>query len=105
ADMVCDACRIVLEKPIGKDLASACAINDGVGEVFDEEQIYRIDHYLGKEAVQNLMVLRFSNTLFEALWSRNHIDHIQITVSEDLGLEGRAGYYDGSGALRDMVQN
>ena len=105
ADMVCDACRIVLEKPIGKDLASACPINNGVGEVFNEEQIYRIDHYLGKEAVQNLMVLRFSNTLFEALWSRNHIDHIQITVSEDLGLEGRAGYYDGSGALRDMVQN
>ena len=105
ADLVHETCRIVLEKPIGKDLASAKAINDGVGAVFEEHQIYRIDHYLGKETVQNLMVLRFSNALFEPLWSRNHIDHIQITVSEDLGLEGRVGYYDGSGALRDMVQN
>ena len=105
AGMVCPSCRIVLEKPIGTDLESARAINDGVCAVFDEDQVYRIDHYLGKETVQNLMVLRFSNALFEPLWSREHIDHIQITVSEDLGLEGRAGYYDGSGALRDMVQN
>ena len=105
AGLVWDDSRIVLEKPIGKDLASATEINDGVGEVFNEDQIYRIDHYLGKETVQNLMVLRFSNVLFEPLWSRHHIDHVQITVSEDLGLEGRAGYYDGSGALRDMVQN
>lgn len=105
AGMVCPACRVVLEKPIGRDLASACEVNDGVGAVFAEDQIYRIDHYLGKETVQNLMVLRFSNALFEPLWSRSHIDHVQITVSEDLGLEGRAGYYDGSGALRDMVQN
>lgn len=105
ANMACSSCRIVLEKPIGTDLKSAQAINDGVCAVFNEEQVYRIDHYLGKETVQNLMVLRFSNALFEPLWSRNHIDHIQITVSEDLGLEGRAGYYDGSGALRDMVQN
>lgn len=105
ADMVCPSCRVVLEKPIGRDLASAQEINDGVCAVFQEDQIYRIDHYLGKETVQNLMVLRFSNALFEPLWSRNHIDHIQITVSEDLGLEGRASYYDNSGALRDMVQN
>lgn len=99
------AARVVLEKPIGTDLASAQAINDGVGEVFAERQVFRIDHYLGKETVQNLMVLRFANILFEPLWSQNYIDHVQITVSEDLGLEGRAGYYDGSGALRDMVQN
>ncbi len=105
AGMVCDTCRIVLEKPIGRDLASATEINDGVCAVFAEDQIYRIDHYLGKETVQNLMVLRFSNALFEPLWSRSHIDHIQITVAEDLGLEGRVGYYDRSGALRDMVQN
>jgi glucose-6-phosphate 1-dehydrogenase len=97
--------RLVLEKPIGTDLASAKAINDGVGAVFKESSIYRIDHYLGKETVQNLMVLRFANTLFEPVWSRAAIDHVQITVSEDIGLEGRADYYDGSGALRDMVQN
>lgn len=97
--------RLVLEKPIGTDLASAQAINAGVGEVFAETSIYRIDHYLGKETVQNLLVLRFSNMLFEPLWSRNAIDHVQITVAESLGLEGRADYYDRSGALRDMVQN
>ncbi len=97
--------RLVLEKPIGTDLASAKAINDGVGAVFEEEQIYRIDHYLGKETVQNLMVLRFANTLFEPVWNRASIDHVQITVSEEVGLEGRADYYDTSGALRDMVQN
>nr|WP_321362229.1 glucose-6-phosphate dehydrogenase [uncultured Hyphomonas sp.] len=97
--------RVVLEKPIGTDLESARAINDGVGAVFSERQVFRIDHYLGKETVQNLMVLRFGNILFEPLWSRNYIDHVQITVAEDLGLEGRADYYDRSGALRDMVQN
>lgn len=97
--------RVVLEKPIGTDLESARHINDGVGRVFKESQIFRIDHYLGKETVQNLMVLRFGNMLFEPLWSRNFIDHVQITVAEDLGLEGRADYYDRSGALRDMVQN
>ena len=97
--------RVVLEKPIGTDLASAQAINDGVAEVFAERQVFRIDHYLGKETVQNLMVLRFANILFEPLWSQNYIDHVQITVAEDLGLEGRADYYDRSGALRDMVQN
>lgn len=97
--------RLVLEKPIGTDLASAKAINDGVCAHFEEHQIYRIDHYLGKETVQNLMVLRFANLLMEPLWNRESIDHVQITVAEDLGLEGRAGYYDKSGALRDMVQN
>jgi glucose-6-phosphate 1-dehydrogenase len=97
--------RIVLEKPIGTDLASAREINEGVGAIFKEESIYRIDHYLGKETVQNLMVLRFANSLFEPLWNRTAIDHIQITVSEHYGVGDRAGYYDGSGALRDMVQN
>lgn len=97
--------RLVLEKPIGKDLNSAMAINAGVGAVFDEHAIYRIDHYLGKETVQNLLVLRFANALFEPVWSRNAIDHVQITVAEDIGLEGRADYYDRSGAVRDMVQN
>lgn len=97
--------RLVLEKPIGTDLASARLINDGVGAVFPENAIFRIDHYLGKETVQNLMVLRFANTLFEPLWSRNNIDHVQITVAEDIGLEGRADYYDRSGAVRDMIQN
>jgi glucose-6-phosphate 1-dehydrogenase len=97
--------RIVLEKPIGRDLASAQEINRQVGEVFQEDQIYRIDHYLGKETVQNLMALRFGNTLFEPMWRSSHVDHVQITVAETLGMEGRGGYYDGSGALRDMVQN
>ncbi|MBS0384409.1 MAG: glucose-6-phosphate dehydrogenase (NADP(+)), partial [Proteobacteria bacterium] len=97
--------RIVLEKPIGRDLASAREINDGVGAVFDEQRIFRIDHYLGKETVQNLLVLRFSNMLVEPIWSRQTIDHVQITVAEEIGVEGRADYYDKSGALRDMVQN
>ncbi|MEL7129665.1 MAG: glucose-6-phosphate dehydrogenase [Pseudomonadota bacterium] len=97
--------RVVLEKPIGTDLASARTINDGVGAVFDESNVYRIDHYLGKETVQNLMVLRFANALFEPVWSRAEVDHVQITVAESLGVGDRADYYDGSGALRDMVQN
>jgi glucose-6-phosphate 1-dehydrogenase len=97
--------RLVLEKPIGTDLASAHKINEGVGAVFPENAIFRIDHYLGKETVQNLLVLRFANTLFEPIWSRHSIDHVQITVAESLGLEGRADYYDRSGAVRDMVQN
>jgi glucose-6-phosphate 1-dehydrogenase len=97
--------RVVLEKPIGKDLKSARAINDAVGQVFPEEQIFRIDHYLGKETVQNLLALRFANTIFERLWTADVIDHVQITVGETVGVEGRAGYYDTSGALRDMVQN
>ena len=97
--------RIVLEKPIGRDLASAQAINDGVGAVFDEQRTFRIDHYLGKETVQNLLVLRFANMLVEPVWSRQTIDHVQITVAEEIGVEGRADYYDKAGALRDMVQN
>jgi glucose-6-phosphate 1-dehydrogenase len=97
--------RIVIEKPIGRDLASARAINDGVGRVFDEQRTFRIDHYLGKETVQNLLVLRFSNMLIEPVWSRATIDHVQITVAEEIGVEGRGDYYDKSGALRDMVQN
>ena len=97
--------RIVLEKPIGRDLASAQEINRRVGEFFHEDQIYRIDHYLGKETVQNLMALRFGNTLFEPMWRASYVDHVQITVAETLGMEGRGSYYDSSGALRDMVQN
>lgn len=97
--------RVVLEKPIGHDLASARAINDQVGEVFSEVQIFRIDHYLGKETVQNLLALRFANTIFERLWNTDVIDHVQITVAETVGLEGRADYYDRAGASRDMVQN
>ncbi|MEZ5809163.1 MAG: glucose-6-phosphate dehydrogenase [Zhengella sp.] len=97
--------RIVVEKPIGRDLASAQALNDTIGSVFDESQIFRIDHYLGKETVQNLMALRFANALYEPLWNSAHIDHVQITVAESVGLEQRAGYYDKAGALRDMVQN
>ncbi|WP_099864032.1 glucose-6-phosphate dehydrogenase [Pararhizobium haloflavum] len=97
--------RIVVEKPIGRDLASARELNDTIGSVFKEEQVFRIDHYLGKETVQNLMVMRFANALYEPLWNSAHIDHVQITVAESVGLEGRAGYYDKAGAMRDMVQN
>ena len=104
-DLNHDRARVVLEKPIGVDLSSARRINDDVAKVFTESQTYRIDHYLGKETVQNLMVLRFGNALFEPLWNSSHIDHVQITVAETLGLGRRAGYYDHAGALRDMVQN
>ncbi|WP_266168736.1 glucose-6-phosphate dehydrogenase [Dyella subtropica] len=97
--------RVVLEKPIGRDLASANQINDAVGRVFDESQTFRIDHYLGKETVQNLLALRFGNALFEPLWNAGHIDHVQITVAETLGVGRRGAYYDRAGALRDMVQN
>lgn len=97
--------RIIIEKPIGHDLASARAVNDAVGAVFEESQIYRIDHYLGKETVQNLMALRFANLLLEPLWNAAHIDHVQITVAETLGVEGRGAYYDHAGAIRDIVQN
>ncbi|WP_428640917.1 glucose-6-phosphate dehydrogenase [Roseibium sp.] len=100
-----DHSRVVIEKPIGKDGASAKVLNDTVGSVFNEDQVFRIDHYLGKETVQNLMALRFANALFEPLWNAAHIDHVQITVAEALGVGGRAGYYDTAGALRDMVQN
>ncbi len=97
--------RIGLEKPLGHDLASSREINDAVAEVFPEDRTFRIDHYLGKETVQNILALRFGNALFEPNWNARGIDHVQITISETVGLEGRAGYYDGSGALRDMVQN
>ncbi len=97
--------RVVLEKPIGHDLASARRINDEVGEVFAEKQVFRIDHYLGKETVQNLIALRFANPVFERLWSADAIDHVQITAAETVGVEGRGDYYDHSGALRDMIQN
>ena len=97
--------RVVVEKPLGKDGVSADAINDALGRVFAETQIFRIDHYLGKETVQNLTALRFGNALFEPLWKAEHIDHVQITVAETVGVESRAPYYDKSGALRDMVQN
>ncbi|PWW01352.1 glucose-6-phosphate 1-dehydrogenase [Hoeflea marina] len=103
--LITDKTRIVVEKPIGRDLASAKALNNTIGSVFAEDQIFRIDHYLGKETVQNLMALRFANAMYEPLWNSAHIDHVQITVAESVGLEGRAGYYDKAGALRDMVQN
>ncbi|WP_170782839.1 glucose-6-phosphate dehydrogenase [Ruegeria lacuscaerulensis] len=97
--------RIVVEKPFGHDLASAKALNEGLRGCFEEHQIYRIDHYLGKETVQNLMALRFANSLFEPLWNATHVDHVQITVAETVGVEGRGAYYDQSGAMRDMIQN
>jgi glucose-6-phosphate 1-dehydrogenase len=94
-----------VEKPFGHDLESAHQLNQLLLGMFDEEQIYRIDHYLGKETVQNLLALRFANALFEPIWNRNYIDHVQITAAETVGVEGRGGYYEQSGALRDMVQN
>jgi len=97
--------RIVIEKPFGRDLESAQELNRLVHQFFDESQVYRIDHYLGKETVQNLMVFRFANAMFESLWNRNHIESVEITVAEELGVEQRAGYYEHAGALRDMVQS
>jgi glucose-6-phosphate 1-dehydrogenase len=97
--------RIIIEKPFGRDLESAKALNQELLAVFDEQQIYRIDHYLGKETVQNILVFRFANGIFEPLWNRNFIDHVQITVAESIGVEDRGGYYDSSGATRDMIQN
>jgi glucose-6-phosphate 1-dehydrogenase len=97
--------RIVIEKPFGHDLASAKELNRTLTMVFQESQVYRIDHYLGKETVQNILALRFANTIYEPIWNRRYIDHVQITVAEDVGVEHRGGYYDHAGALRDMVQN
>jgi glucose-6-phosphate 1-dehydrogenase len=97
--------RIIIEKPFGHDLASARALDAEVHKVFDESQVYRIDHYLGKETVQNLLVFRFANGIFEPVWNRSYIDHVQITVSESVGVEGRGNYYEHAGAMRDMVQN
>jgi glucose-6-phosphate 1-dehydrogenase len=105
AGLACPTVRMALEKPLGSDLESSREINDAVGAAFPEDRTFRIDHYLGKETVQNLLALRFANSLFEPLWNSAHIDHVQITVAETVGLEGRADYYEGSGALRDMVQN
>ncbi|WP_415954251.1 glucose-6-phosphate dehydrogenase [Streptomyces sp. KLOTTS4A1] len=97
--------RAVIEKPFGHDLASAKELNAIVHEVFKPDQVFRIDHYLGKETVQNILALRFANTLFEPIWNRSYVDHIQITMAEDIGIGGRAGYYDGIGAARDVIQN
>src|SRR5579885_3083773 len=97
--------RVIIEKPFGNDLASAKALNARVLKVLDESQVYRMDHFLGKETVQNIMVLRFANGIFEPLWNRDHIDHVQITVAETVGVETRGKFYDATGALRDMVPN
>jgi glucose-6-phosphate 1-dehydrogenase len=97
--------RVVIEKPFGHDLASARALNDVVERVFPPDSVFRIDHYLGKETVQNLLALRFANEMFEPIWNSHHVDHVQITMAEDIGIGGRAGYYDGIGAARDVIQN
>ncbi|MEI6230001.1 MAG: glucose-6-phosphate dehydrogenase [Actinomycetes bacterium] len=97
--------RVVIEKPFGHDLESARELNDTIGKVFPSGSVFRIDHYLGKETVQNLLALRFANTMFEPIWNANYVDHVQITMAEDIGIGGRAGYYDGIGAARDVIQN
>ena len=99
------AARVIIEKPFGHDLESARELNDNVNKVFDEEQIFRIDHYLGKETVQNILVFRFANGIFEPIWNRNYVDHVQITAAESIGIEGRGPFYEKAGALRDVVQN
>ena len=105
ANLIHASTRVVLEKPVGRDIQTAQEINQAVARYFQEDQIYRIDHYLGKETVQNLLVLRFANPLFESLWNHHYIDHIQITIAESIGVEGRIGFYEETGALRDIVQN
>jgi glucose-6-phosphate 1-dehydrogenase len=97
--------RIIVEKPFGRDLASACALNQEISKVFQENQVYRIDHYLGKETVQNLLVFRFANTIFEPLWNRRYVDNVQITAAENIGIGSRGAYYEQAGAVRDMIQN
>ena len=97
--------RVVIEKPFGHDLQSARELNGVVNSVFPEESVFRIDHYLGKETVQNILALRFANELYEPIWNSNYVDHVQITMAEDIGLGGRGGYYDGVGAARDVIQN
>jgi len=97
--------RVIVEKPFGKDLQSAIELNNVIHRCFDESQVYRIDHYLGKETVQNILMFRFANAIFEPVWNRNYIDHVQITIAESIGVEHRGGYYDKAGALRDMFQN
>jgi len=99
------ACRVIIEKPFGHDLASARALNEMVGTYLTESQIYRIDHYLGKETVQNILVLRFGNSIFEPLWNRNHIDYVEITAAETIGIEGRGAFYEATGVVRDIIQN
>jgi len=97
--------RVVIEKPFGHDLASARQLNEIVNSVFGSDSVFRIDHYLGKETVQNILALRFANTMYEPIWNRGYVDHVQITMAEDIGIGGRAGYYDGIGAARDVIQN
>jgi glucose-6-phosphate 1-dehydrogenase len=97
--------RVIIEKPFGHDLASAKKLNEEIHKVFDESEVYRIDHYLGKETVQNILAFRFGNSMFEPLWNRRYVDHVQITAAESIGVEGRGGYYQEAGALRDMIQN
>src|SRR5690606_1441208 len=97
--------RVVIEKPFGDDLQSARALNNALRSAFPADSIFRIDHYLGKETVQNILALRFANELYEPIWNRNYVDHVQITMAEDIGVGGRAGYYDGIGAARDVIQN
>ena len=97
--------RVVVEKPFGHDLTSARELNATINEVFPPESVFRIDHYLGKETVQNILAMRFANNLFEPIWNGNYVDHVQITMAEDIGIGGRASYYDGIGAARDVIQN
>src|SRR6185295_11188309 len=97
--------RVVIEKPFGSDLTTARELNDVVESVFPPDSVFRIDHYLGKETVQNILALRFANQLWEPIWNAHYVDHVQITMAEDIGLDGRAGYYDGIGAARDVIQN